>query len=324
VISFEPHQLVPGGVFQTIFGSLCPGNIAIPEMKQHRITVSSNCQILLCELSRENKSGPVVLLAHGMGGCSESGYMRRIATKVFRNNVVYMMNHRGSSCSAGKHDRLWNGGSSDDFGQVVKYISTQHPENDLLLVGFSLSGNVLLKYLGENDVIPSNVKGAFAVNPPIDLKVSSEILSRNSSCNIFNRYFMKRLHHQVEAINKNFPSSYLLNKRTKNIWAFDSAYTAPSAGFNSVEDYYSECSANKFLNQIEIPTTILSSRDDPFIPPHIFEEALMSSSINCILVNGGGHMGYISKNKTPWNDYRWMDHVIAQWIEGEMNPAVLN
>jgi uncharacterized protein len=324
MISFEPHQLVPGGVFQTVLGSLCLGNIKIPKMRPHWIKISSDCQILVWELTSKNISGPIILLAHGMGGCSESGYMRRIASKVLRNNTVYMMNHRGSGCSAGKHDRLWNGGSSDDYEQVVKYISAQHPENDLLLVGFSLSGNVLLKYLGENNAVPNNVKGAFAVNPPIDLKVSSEVLSSNPSCNIFNRYFMKRLHRQVAAIKKNFPSSDLLNKPVKNIWSFDSAYTAPAAGFKSVEEYYSKCSARKFLNQIKIPTTILSSRDDPFVPPHVFEETLMSPAINCHLVSGGGHMGYISKNKTPWNDHRWMDHAITQWIEGSMNPAVLN
>jgi len=324
--SFEPHQWVPGGVLQTVFGSLYSKNIKLPEMKPLWIKVSSDCQILLWELINKNKTGPVVILAHGMGGCSESGYMRRITSKILRGNAnaVYMMNHRGSGCSAKKHDRLWNGGSSDDFEQVVSFISTRHPENELLLVGFSLSGNILLKYLGENNAVPNNVKGAFAVNPPIDLKVSSEVLSNNSACNIFNRYFMKRLHQQIEAINKNFPSSVLLKKRVKNIWEFDSIYTAPSAGFKNVEEYYSECSGRKFLKQIKIPTTILSSRDDPFIPPHVFEETLMSPAVNCLLVNGGGHMGYISKHKTPWNDYRWMDNTITQWIEGWMNPADLN
>lgn len=323
--SFNSHSFVPGGVLQTVMGSLFPGKPSLPERESHLVTISPNCNLMVCKIDGKSTSGPIILLAHGMGGSSESAYMKRIAYKLRGEGVgaVYMMNQRGSGLNMGKHDRLWNGGSSDDLGHVVEYISEMHPDSAVLLVGFSLSGNVVLKYLGEGRPIPGNVEGAFAVSPPIDLKLSTKILSENGVNLIFNRYYLNLLHRQVDAIAKHFPLAFSLKKPAKNMLDFDTRYTALAAGYKNVEEYYSKCSAKQFLAGITVPTIVLSSRDDPFVPVRSIEEADKGALVRCMLPFEGGHMGYIAKNKTPWNDFRWMDFAIVEWAKKWMNSEVL-
>lgn len=313
---FDVHWLFRGGVAQTILATKFPGESALPKRKPHKIKMGPQSAIIALELEAKNPRGSIVLLAHGMGGCSESGYMRRIAAKLWaKGSGVFMMNHRGSGPGLGMSDTLWNGGSSDDLDHMVKHIVKLYPKRSLLIVGFSLSGNVLLKYLGEGRTLPTNVHGAFAVNPPIDLKVASRILSRKNGGGIFNKYYMKLIHRQCEALSECFPEAFQPQKKFKTIWEFDDVYTAPAAGFADVEDYYAKCSSGQFIDSINIPTVILCAKDDPFVPPTVFENLKMKLPINTIFPDRGGHMGYLTSKPTPFGDHRWMDYVVVNWVQ---------
>ncbi len=313
---FEAHRLFRGGVTQTIIGAKFPVETVLPPREIHKVEVAPQAKILLFEMESDNPRSPMVLMAHGMGGCSESGYMRRIAHKLWKRGFgVFMMNHRGSGPGMGLSDTLWNGGSSDDLDHVVKYLVRQFPNRPLLIIGFSLSGNILLKYLGEERILPPNVHGAFAVNPPIDLKIASQILSKRSYGGIFNRYYMSLIHRQCEALVECHPSAFRPLKEFKTIWDFDVVYTAPAAGFRDVEEYYSKSSANQFIKAIQVPTIILCAKDDPFIPPAVFENIEIKLPVNYLAPDKGGHMGYLARKMTSFGDHRWMDYVIVNWVE---------
>ena len=115
--SFVPHPVLGGGIIQTIFGSQFPGeSISLPSKITHTIDLDENTKSILYEIAAKDKMKPVVLLAHGMGGCSESGYIKRIAGKLWLHGYgVFMINHRGSGSGMGLSSSLWNGGLSDDF-----------------------------------------------------------------------------------------------------------------------------------------------------------------------------------------------------------------
>ncbi|MBC8284566.1 MAG: alpha/beta fold hydrolase [Nitrospinae bacterium] len=311
--SFVPHPILGGGIIQTIFGSQFPGkSIVFPSVITHTIDLDEDAKSIVFEIEAKDKSKPAVLLAHGMGGCSESGYIKRIAGKLWSQGYgVFMVNHRGSGAGMGLSSRLWNGGSSDDLNKMVDFILQRH--SHLVLIGFSLSGNILLKYLGEGRSIPSGVMGALAVNPPIDLRVASHILSTSLSCWLFNRYYMKLIGNQARALKKNFPNAIDPGENLSTIWGFDETYTAPVGGYTNVDDYYDQCSGKNYVNNIETPTSILCSLDDPFVPPEVFRN--LSSNVEMYQPQGGGHMGYVSQNRTPFGDYRWMDYVVLEWIQ---------
>lgn len=314
---FQPHWLCPGGMAQTIFASQFPGSVRLPPRTAHKIKVGPHCVLLAMELKGGNPDYPNILMAHGLGGCSESGYMRRVAHKFWKQGfTVFLLNHRGCGPGMGMSDTLWNGGVSGDMESVVQYIAGQTPEKGLLIVGFSLSGNVLLKYLGEGRNISDNVLGAYAVNPPIDLAISSKLLSGNGTPGIFNRYYMGMVTRQAEAIGECFPEAFHPKLKCRAIWDFDQIYTAPAAGFKDAEEYYKTCSSNKFLKSIAVPTTILCSKDDPMVPPQVFFDAPMNFNIELHSPAYGGHLGYIHNRLTPLGDHRWMDYALVQWARG--------
>ncbi|MBT5471265.1 MAG: alpha/beta fold hydrolase [Nitrospina sp.] len=313
VNSFSPHPAIKGGVSQTILGSQFPGKPeAFPELIPHTLDLGVDAKSIIFEIEARDKEKPVVLLAHGMGGCSGSGYIKRIAAKLGALGYgVFMINHRGSGAGIGLSSSLWNGGSSEDLSLMVDYILKKHLQ--LLVVGFSLSGNILIKYLGEGRSIPDGLLGALAVNPPIDLRVASHTLSTHRSCWLFNRYYMKLIGNQARALIKNFPDASDPRGNLSTIWNFDVSYTAPVGGYKDVDDYYDQCSGKNYLKNIATPTSILCAQDDPFVPPEVFRN--QSCNVDIYQPKGGGHMGYISQQRTPHGDRRWMDYVVLEWIQ---------
>jgi predicted alpha/beta-fold hydrolase len=314
--NFDPHPLIRGPIAQTITGSQFTDKSEPPQRIQHRVRLDDNNLLLMYELKAVEESAPVVLIGHGMGGCSESGYVRRISSKLFKEGFgVFMMNHRGSGRGIGLCDRLWNGGSSEDLAQTIQFIVDLYPTRKILVMGFSLSGNILLKYLGEGREIPSNVHSTLAVNPPIDLKVASQQISEGRWSKTFNKYYLKLMNRHVEAMVQCHPDAFRPATTPKTIWEFDVEYTAPAFGYSSAEAYYEQCSSKQFLEQVTVPTAILCSQDDPFIPPEVFQSARMSQQIDFINPKFGGHMGYISRSQNDFGDRRWMDFICVQWAK---------
>jgi hypothetical protein len=315
--SFEPHWGVPGGIAQTIVGSQ-PGRngLPCPPRIRHELHWGEQGKSILYEIKADDGTLPIILLAHGMGGCSESAYIKRISTKLWmRGYGVFLINHRGCGPGMGLSPRLWNGGSSDDLAEIIDFVMQRYPDKTLLPIGFSLSGNVLLKYLGESRLVPYKVLGALAVNPPIDLRVASAIISRKWSCALFNRYYMKLIRNQVIALGRKFPDVLSPSINFKTIWDFDVTYTAPAGGYIDIDDYYDRCSSKYYLEGINIPTTILCAEDDPFVPGQLFDHLKKSERVTLLKPKRGGHMGYISRNVTPHGDRRWMDYAVLEWIK---------
>ncbi len=301
-----------GGILQTIIGSQFPGKPQFfPEKISHTIDLDVDASSIAFEIEAMDKEKPTILLAHGMGGCSESGYIRRIAAKLGSQGYgVLLINQRGSGPGMGLSSSLWNGGSSEDMARMINYFLQRHPH--LLLIGFSLSGNILLKYLGEGRSTPPGLIGAMAVNPPVDLRVASHIISTHRSCWLFNRYYMRLIGNQMRALKKNFPNA--IEPDLSTIWSFDASYTAPVGGYKDLDDYYDQCSGKYYLNNIQTRTSILCSLDDPFVPSEVFKNVSMSNHVSIYQPQGGGHMGYLSQHPTPHGDRRWMDYVVLEWV----------
>lgn len=315
---FNSHFLLRNKFLHTIVGSQFSGKTNLPERKIHKVAIGKQSKLIVLELPTDNPGAAIVLLAHGMGGCSESSYMKRIARKLWiRGLNVFMMNQRGCGLGMGLSESLWNGGVIDDLGKVIKYMLKLYPNKPIDVVGFSLSGNILLKFLGDKKMQPSIIRKAFAVNPPVDLKMASHALSLSREGIFFNGYYMKQIHRQGEALAECFPNAFHPSGKEKTILEFDEAYTAPAAGYKNVDDYYSKCSAKGYLENITVPTTIICSEDDPFVRWEIFKSVRMSTSIELHTPDRGGHMGYISSKPTPWGDYRWMDFMIVDWAGDE-------
>ncbi|MGE5623979.1 MAG: hydrolase [Bacillota bacterium] len=260
------------------------------------------------------KSGPIVIVLHGLEGSIRSRYagniMKRIHEMGFRGALPYFRN-----CS-GEPNRLpigYHSGFTQDLEYFSGLLKQREPGTPLAAVGYSLGGNVLLKWLGESPHTERLVTGV-AVSVPFDLAACSEAIERG-----FSRVYMWELMGRMRRNSKlkfsrikaPFPLPDIGALRTFR--QFDDALTAPLHGYKDAEDYYARCSSRQFLKNIRRPTLVIHSADDPFMTPDtVPREAELSQAIRLELSHQGGHVGFI--NGSLFRPRRWMDDRIVDHL----------
>ena len=262
----------------------------------------------------------VVLIMHGLCGCSQSSYVLALQALLNRHNIASVaMNFRGCSGEPNRLARSYHSGASEDLREVVAHLSESYPQSALQIVGYSLGANVLLKYLGEEGEAAS-CAAAVAVSTPFRLADCSRAMLTGMSA-LYGRYFVNRLAatlqdklEHLEAGDRD--NEYVrmqalrLPKRFANIWQFDDLVTAPLHGFADAADYYAQCSSAGFLGSITTPTLLIQSTDDPIIPestlPGVRE---LPSSVTMQLSRKGGHVGFVSASETDWLERRIVAHL---------------
>lgn len=319
LIDFVPHPWLVDGHLQTIVGYYLPSPSELGQTNLHTVNVSDNDALVICEnhsMDNTHFKG-CALLMHGLGGHAGSSYMLRVATLLSKHGwVTFRMNHRGCGEGRGLAEKLYHAGRSEDVSKVLVRISELYPESPLVAVGFSLSGNALLKLLGEKKhPIPSSLRCAVAVNPPIELALCTDALGRKSNW-LYEFRFVRLLKQAIREHQNDFADFPSFRFPWKlSLRQFDDMCTAPLSGFESAEDYYMKCSAKPLLSHISRPTFLLASDDDPFIPKQTFEHIPNHKKLHVKITRGGGHMGFISAAKTPMGNHRWLDYAVLTYAE---------
>ena len=327
---FIPHPLLPTGQLQTVAG-IFSGNPKTPRSSQHAyVSLPDGDKLLVTmdQASHDDGQKPVVLLMHGLGGSDTSSYMLRHSHRLTQAGFpVVRVNHRG--CGPAHLDKareIYHSGRTGDLDATLRFIGERWPGRKSAVIGYSFSGNLLLRYLGAGThagegvpagmLPPPHVSQALAICPPIDLEFCSHTLISRRNWHI-HRYLTLHITKQARAREARRQSGepihlpYHLDLR-----AFDQIYTAPQAGFTSREDYYAECSAKGVLSKIRLPTTILAAEDDPIVPGVIFKDTKLGPKVRLRLSPGGGHMGFINRHVTALGDRRWLDAQVVAWARG--------
>lgn len=328
LIPFRPHPLVRGGHLQTIVGYYLPNPKTIRHTKLHRVPLPDGDTLVVCENrpSRKSVYPAVIVFMHGLGGHAGSPYMLRMA-ELFRNRgwITFRMNHRGCGEGVGLARNLYHSGRSEDVSRVLMHVSEIYPDAPMIAVGFSLSGNALLKLLGEGrDPIPANLAGAIAVTPPIDLSKCAAALCETSNW-VYDSRFVLLLKEAIRERQRHFADFPKIKFPLRlSLRDFDEICTAPLNGFASAEDYYTRCSAKQFLAGINLPTFLLASADDPFIPKEAFDGLPTNRNLTAHVAPSGGHMGFVAAEKTPLGSRRWMDYAIVHYAEKFVGEVVFS
>lgn len=324
---FHPHPLLRGGHRQTLFAYFIKGKAARYSATCHRVDLPDGDILMLHDDCPGDwgPGSPFVMLMHGLGGCHGSAYIERIARKLNTLGLrTFRLDHRGAGAGAKLSKRPYHAGRSEDVREAFHAASQLCPGSLGGIAGFSLSGNMLLKMLGENGrtgYSPEYLACAVAVNPPIDLGLCSQTLRRSDN-RFYDRYFTKLLVPQVQQRIDSFPDA----PRPEGHWdpqtlrEFDETYTAPVSGFSSLQDYYDRSSGAQFVDSIETPTMILTGRDDPLIPASSFEQLPAVPGVTVHIADYGGHLGYVA-GKTADPDRRWMDWRVIDWLKKYLSPA---
>lgn len=320
---FVPHRLVRGGNAQTVAGAFWKPPPEPTGTRQFFVTTTLGDQIALhanCPSRPQANGNPVrqVLMLHGLAGCHGSTYMLRACWRLLEAGYhVWRMDARGAGAGA-RHARYHHhAGRAEDFQAAVECVVQQYPHAPLTVVGFSLGGNIVLNWLGSDSFqLPSNLDSAISVAPPIDLFRCSDNLKSGLSRG-YDRYFASLMLQRRSQRRRARPDmiDFPMPRVPETLKQFDSCFTAPAGGFQSIDDYYQASSSCSTLVNISTPTLILVDELDPVIPVDMFHNVPVSDAIRIQKTRGGGHLGYIGKNGVDpdchWLGWRIVDMIVA-------------
>ncbi len=322
---FRPHPLLKNGHAQTLAGAYLPGGRFIERATKHQVPLPDGDSVVLHDDLPDDwrPSDRTALILHGLAGNHQSNYMQRVARKLVRRGVrTFRMDLRGCGAGAGLATQPYHGGRSDDARVALELLQTLCPGSPVTVVGFSLSGNIVLKLLGESPQhVPINVEKAVAVCPAVDLGLCAHsFLGRVRRG--YERYFVTSLCRQIGVNRRMRPEVPPLSvkRRLKTLIEFDDLYTGPICGFGSAENYYSTSSSRPHLCKIRRPTLILVADDDPMIPVRAFEGLTLPETVLLHRTAHGGHLGYIGRRSAD-PDSRWMDWRVVDWVTSDICPA---
>ena len=264
-------------------------------------------------------SDSLLVLSHGLEGSSEGSYIRGMG-RAFRRRGwdVLAWNYRGCSGEDNRLLRTYHSGASDDLARVLQHVSRTRAYRNVVLVGFSLGGNLTLKYLGERGAdLDARVRKAVVFSVPSDLEAASRALGRRAN-RIYMEKFLSTLRAKVLAKDRRFPGVLpKVNLRSiRTFREFDDIFTAPSNGFEDAMDYWRTCSANRFLSGIRVPTLLVNARNDPFLAPECFPvgAAEDNSSLFLETPRHGGHVGFVrfATDGLYWSERRALEFVYGR------------
>ncbi|HXH55427.1 MAG TPA: hydrolase [Gammaproteobacteria bacterium] len=315
--AFKPAWWLRNPHLQTLWAALLRPKIKL-SIRPERLELEDGDFLDLAWVGRG--FGPLVLILHGLNGSINSPYARGILQAI--NNRGWrgvLMHFRGCSGEPNRFAHSYHSGETRDLQAVITELIHREPNSPLFAIGYSLGGNVLLKWLGEigESDIKNSLKAAVAVSIPFELAKTAEHLKTG-----FSRLYQWHLLRELSAFHhrkfKVLPKPFAINKvdvtKLKTFWEFDHAITAPLHGFKSADDYYEKSSSRQYLAKIKTPTLILHALNDPFTTLNALPEAHeVSSHVSLELSEHGGHVGFISGGY-PWKPVYWLENRIMDYL----------
>ncbi|WP_263261374.1 hydrolase [Pseudomonas sp. RIT-PI-S] len=330
---FQPARGLRNPHLQTLWGPLWRKPLALARTRE-RLWLADGDFIDIDWHGPHQAQAPLVIVLHGLTGSSLSPYVlgmqRALAGKGWASVAL---NWRGCSGEPNLLPRSYHSGASEDLAEVIELLRARRPLAPLYAVGYSLGGNILLKYLGETgDACP--LQAGVAVSVPFRLDQCADRISLGFS-RIYQAHFMKEmlgyLKHKQQRFEREGHGQHLAAlaalgplKGIRTFWDFDGRITAPLHGFNDAQDYYRRSSSRYYLKQIKRPCLMIQAEDDPFVFPHSLPEAdELAPGTLFERHAGGGHVGFVEGSLR--NPEYYLERRIPQWLSGleALTPAAV-
>jgi predicted alpha/beta-fold hydrolase len=308
---YRPVIWLPDGHTQTLWAARCR-RVPRPVPRFERVELPDGDFIDLAHVGTPGEL--TVLILHGLEGDWRSPYASALLAAIeARGWHGVVMHFRGCSGEPNRLARSYHSGDTDDLAFVAGLLTRRSPV--LCAVGYSLGGNVLLKYLGENGEAGSFAAAA-AVSVPFDLAVAADTLNRGFA-RLYQHLLVRSLQARTRARFARVPTPIDLRElaRWTDFRTFDDRVTAPLHGFDSAEDYYRRSSCRPWLSRIATPTLVIHALDDPFLDAHGIPTAReLAAPVRLELVRRGGHVGFVTSS--PWLEPRLLDFLGAATASG--------
>lgn len=313
MVAFKPAWWLANPHLQTLWPTLTKRNVSVPYTKE-RFNLSDGDFVEL--FWHGNLNGPILLLLHGLEGNAQSHYICGLAREMVKRGWrVVVMEFRGCSLEPNYLPRRYHSGDTEDLEQVLLAIHHKNPKSHLCAIGYSLGGNVLLKWLGESRYA-NILKAAAAVSVPFELEKIANRFEQGIS-RLYNYHFVRQLKNGVKKIRGLEKTSVNLStiKHIKTLKMFDDLVTAPLHGFMNYKHYYQASSCRQFLSNINVPSLIIHAKDDPFMTPDCIPDSKeLSPYVTLELHNHGGHVGFIA-GSSPLSPTYWLEKRIPEYFD---------
>jgi hypothetical protein len=320
--AFQPARWLRNRHMQTVFPSLPLLRLPRPPLFREMLELpdgDATAVDWLTETPRTTDTSPLLVVLHGLESSAKSTYARQLLHAAagcgWRAAVLHF---RDCGDYRNRLPRRYHAGETSDLRYFLNKLRTDGHEGPLMAAGYSLGGNVLLKYLGESGV-DTPLLAAAAVSVPLNLHVSSEALSLGLS-RFYQTYLLRRMKRSVRRKFNRHTAAFDWERamRATTFAEFDDAVTAPLHGFAGKDDYYDRCSSVGFLQFIERPTLVINALDDPFLRPDIIpDESRLSASVTLEVSERGGHVGFI-EGGTPWQPKYYLPKRIIEFLQAEI------
>jgi len=314
---FVPARWLRSRHAQTICGRLLRREPPLPFRRERVDTPDGDFVDLDFPELGAGEAAPLVVLMHGLEGFARRGYALNVYRELAARGVAAVgLNFRSCSGEPNRRARFYHSGDTGDIRHVLELLASRWPERSLGAVGFSLGGNALLKYLGEEGEA-ARLSAAAAVSVPYDLGAGADLLEQDRMGRWYTRLFIKTLVEKAEAKGPLMEAAGIDLERVRSARTFrefDDAATAPLHGFADATDYYRRSSSAAFVSRIQVPTLLLQADDDPFLPPRAFPwEAVRSNPwVRAEMTHGGGHVGFIAGS--AWRPVFWAERQAARFL----------
>lgn len=320
---FTPHRVFRNGHAQTIAAYLWPRQFRFAsESDQERLfEVAPGVKVLAhCRWQVDPQTCPTIIAWHGIEGSTSSNYMQAMAEKGFRAGFnVIRVNFR--NCGGTEHltSTIYHGGLSADLSAVVKELIEKDSLSRIVLVGFSLGGNLVLKLAGEyGDNPPPEILAICAVSPSIDLSSSADMIVKRSNW-IYHQDFVRRLKKRIRTNHKLYPDVFDLTglNEVRTLKEFDDRFTARAHNFAGADDYYYRSGSIRVIDRVRLPTLIIHAEDDPFIPVAPLRDPAVTNNAFILLCApaNGGHVAFLGATRNGDDDRFWAENRVMEFCK---------
>lgn len=320
--SFKPAWWLKNPHLQTIYPALFRKKFSQKEVWREKLITPDKDFIDIDFCGRGTQ--PLVILLHGLTGSSESGYIQGLQQRFLKQGLrSAVLNFRGCSGYSNNLARCYHSGDTEDIDFLYQTLRQREPDTPIAVVGFSLGGNVLLKWLGEQGDKLS-LFCAISVSVPFVLSECATKLDSGFS-RVYRGNLIKELKEYLQFKYDHLIESGLVTEAEKisqlgdvsaitSFWQYDDQVVAKLHGYLSAEDYYQKSSSRQFIKDIALPTLLIQSKDDPFMTKNVIPlHDEVSSSVTMEITEGGGHVGFVS-GINPFKPCYWLEQRIPEYI----------
>lgn len=314
--SFRPHPLIRAAHLQTMTPSLLRPTPAL-NLEVERWDTPDGDFVDLGWFARPQAGQPLAVLVHGLTGGFQSKYLRGTARRLVQAGWAgVVLQLRGAGAEPNRVPRAYHQGDTEDLLSLLQYLREQHRTSRLATIGWSLGGNIVLKAAGEQG--KSHLADAvIAASVPFQIEPCVQRLNQGWS-RLYQRRMLKDLKTMVQSKAEATPMPPQIDLHAvisaPSFREYDDAFTAPLNGFADAGDYYARTQCGNFLSQIDRPTLIIHSRDDPFMAPHIVPQATdLAPKVRLELSDHGGHVGFLGVGRFGLPKM-WLEERIVDWL----------